>query len=192
MQGPDGENPLVMTKFDPLGVPSAWVRRFAHLVPRGGSVLDVAAGGGRHTRFFRDRGHAVTALDLSLDGMADLVDRAGISLVQADLEARPWPLGAQVFDAVVVTNYLHRPLLATLVASVAPGGILIYETFAEGQAAIGRPSNPDYLLTPGELLQAVDGILSVIAYEHGLDPAPRPAARQRIAAVRGGALPRPL
>ena len=168
---------------DPWGVPSGWVRRFAHLVAPGGAVLDVAAGGGRHARFFRDRGHDVTAIDRNLDGMAGA---EGVELIQADLEAAPWPLPDRPFAGIIVTNYLHRPLLPILLGALAPqGGVLIYETFADGQAEFGRPSNPDFLLQPNELLQAALPGLTVVGYEHGIVYAPKPAAVQRIAAVAG-------
>jgi SAM-dependent methyltransferase len=171
---------------DPWGVPSGWVRRFAHLVAPGGAVLDVACGGGRHARFFRDRGHPVTAIDRKLDGMAGVDD---IELVEADLEAAPWPLPGQRFAGIVVTNYLHRPLLPILVAALEPeGGVLIYETFAQGQAEFGRPASPDFLLQPNELLQAALPGLTVVAYEHGISYSPKPAAVQRIAAVAGRSL----
>ena len=171
---------------DPWGVPSGWVRRFAHLVVPGGAVLDVAAGGGRRARFFRDRGHKVTAIDRNLDGMAGV---EGIELVQADLEAAPWPLPGRRFAGIVVSNYLHRPLLPLLIEALEPeGGVLIYETFAVGQAEFGRPSNPDFLLQPNELLQAALPGLTVVGYEHGIVYAPKPSAVQRIAAVAGRAL----
>lgn len=168
---------------DPLGVPSGWVRRFAHLAAPGGAVLDLAAGGGRHARFFRDRGHTVTAVDRVLDGLAGA---EGIEQIAADLEAAPWPLPGRRFAAVIVANYLHRPLLPHLIAALEPdGGVLIYETFADGQARFGRPSNPDFLLRPNELLTAFMPALTVVGYEHGIVHEPRPAAVQRIAAVAG-------
>jgi len=171
---------------DPWGVPSGWVRRFAHLVAAGGAVLDVACGGGRHARFLRDRGHKVAAIDRTLDGMAGV---EGIELIQADLEAAPWPLPGRRFAGIVVTNYLHRALLPQLVAALEPdGGALIYETFAAGQAEFGRPSDPDFLLQPNELLQAALPGLTVVGYEHGIVYAPKPAAVQRIAAVAGRSL----
>jgi SAM-dependent methyltransferase len=162
---------------------SAWVRRFAHLVPSGGGVLDVAAGNGRHARFFLERGHAVIAVDRAPDGLADIAGNPKLDIVQADIEAGPWPLDGRRFAAVVVTNYLHRPLMARLAESVAPGGALIYETFAIGHAAYGRPSNPDFLLRPDELIDAFRPHLSIVAYEHGFIDAPRPSVVQRIAAV---------
>ncbi|HXV23202.1 MAG TPA: class I SAM-dependent methyltransferase [Alphaproteobacteria bacterium] len=165
------------------GTVSPWVLRFAHLVPPGGTVLDLAAGGGRHSRFFLKRGHTVLAVDREIEALADIEDQR-LSLMKADLESGPWPFGERRFSGIVVTNYLHRPLLAPLVAAVEDGGAFIYETFAEGNAAFGRPSNPAFLLRPGELLEAVGGALEVVAYEHGHVERPRPAVVQRIAAVR--------
>jgi SAM-dependent methyltransferase len=165
--------------------PSAWVARFLALVPPGGHVLDVAAGGGRHTRLARARGLAVTAVDIDVSGLADLGADPQTEIVPADLEGAPWPFAGRAFAGVIVANYLHRPLLPLLVAAVADGGALIYETFARGNEAFGKPSNPNFLLTGGELLEAVHGQLTVAAYEHGKVEAPRPAVIQRIAAVRG-------
>jgi len=163
---------------------SAWVRRFADRIPVGGPVLDLAAGGGRHTRFFAGRGHPVVAVDRDVTGLADLQDNPGVTILAGDLEHdRPWPLGNRRFAGVVVTNYLHRPLLPPIVAAVAPGGCLIYETFAVGNERFGKPSNPDFLLRPGELLEAVRGKLLVLAYENLEVVEPRPAVIQRIAAV---------
>ena len=171
---------------DPLGIPSPWVRRFSHLVERGGAVLDLAAGAGRHARFFAGRGHPVTAVDRNLDGMADLAAESPIERIQADLEdGSPWPLGGRQFAGIVVTNYLHRPLLPRLACALAPGGVLIYETFAVGQAQFGRPASENYLLRPNELLDAFTGTLTIVGFEHGIDYAPNPKAVQRLAAVKG-------
>jgi len=172
--------------------PSAWVARFLPLVPAGGRVLDVAAGGGRHTRLARAAGRAATAADIDVSGLADLRADPDVEIVAADLEGRPWPFADRRFAGVIVTNYLHRPLLPLLVAAVAEGGALIYETFAAGNEAFGKPSNPNFLLQPGELLEAVRGMLTVVAYEHGKSEAPRPAVVQRIAAVRGAPTTLPL
>jgi len=170
---------------DPLGVPSPWVRRFAHLVPNGGTVLDLAAGGGRHARFFAGRGHPAVAVDRTLDGMVDLVD-GPIERIQADLEdGSPWPLGLRQFAGIIVTNYLHRPLLPLLAEALAPGGVLIYETFAVGQGQFGRPSGENYLLRPNELIRAYEPTLTIVGFEHGIDYAPGPKAVQRLAAVKG-------
>lgn len=165
---------------------SAWVRGHASLVPAGGVVLDLAAGGGRHALLFRARGHPVVAVDRDAAALAALAADPGIECLVADLEdGSPWPLEGRRFAGVVVTNYLWRPLLGRIVSWVAPGGVLIYETFAAGNARYGRPANPDFLLAPGELLEAVRGRLTVIAYAHGPVEVPRPAVTQRIAARAG-------
>lgn len=160
--------------------PSPWVQRWSPLVPAGASVLDLACGSGRHLRWFAARGARVTGVDRDAAALAGL---QGVGeLIVADLENGPWPLAQRRFDAVVVTNYLWRPLLPSIVASVAEGGVLIYETFALGQASVGRPSNPDFLLRPGELLQAAAG-LRTVAYEDGFLAAPERFV-QRLCAVR--------
>ncbi|KWZ42646.1 SAM-dependent methyltransferase [Burkholderia savannae] len=164
---------------------SAWIRKWSHLVPAGGTVLDVAAGHGRHARWFAERGHPVCALEREPAALASLGALPGVAEQAADLEAAPWPLAGDArFAAVVVTNYLHRPLLPRLVAAVAPGGVLLYETFAQGNQTVGKPSNPAFLLAPGELLGAVRGQLRVVAFEDGFAATPRDAFVQRICAVR--------
>lgn len=165
----------------PTGI-SPWVGRFADLVPAAGAVVDVAAGAGRHTRFFLGRGHPVVAVDRDVSALDDLRGDTRLTIVEADLEDGSRPMGERRFAGVVVTNYLHRPLLPILVAAVAAGGCLIYETFAIGNERFGRPSNPDFLLRPGELLEAVRGRLQVVAYENLEISEPRLAVVQRIAA----------
>lgn len=165
-----------------LDPPSPWVVRFAAQVAAGGRVLDVACGAGRHARFFAQRGHAVDAVDRDLAAMTDLPP--GIRVLLADIEAGPWPRYGVHYAAVIVTNYLHRPLLPTLLAAVEVGGLLIYETFALGNERYGRPSRPEFLLLPGELLAAVREDFEVLAYENGLVDTPRTAVVQRIAARR--------
>ena len=160
--------------------PSPWVERWAHLIAPGGSVLDVAAGSGRHTCWLAARGHAVTAVDRDAAAMAPLNGIAEV--VVADIEAAPWPLTGRRFDAVVVTNYLWRPLLPTLTASLAEAGVLLYETFAAGNETVGRPARSDFLLAPGELLDAGAG-LRIVAYEDGFLANPERFV-QRLAAVR--------
>ena len=137
------------------GAPSAWLLRWAHLLPAGASVLDVACGSGRHVRWLAARGFQVTAVDRNAAALADLGAIAETCV--ADIEAGPWPWGQRQWDAVLVTHYLWRPLLPTLLAAVAPGGWLICETFAAGNETLGKPSRPDFLLQPGELLSVCAG-----------------------------------
>jgi SAM-dependent methyltransferase len=148
-------------------------------------VLDVACGAGRHMRWFAERGHAVTGVDRSPEALASA---AGFGrTVLADIESGPWPFAGQAFGAVIVTNYLWRPRLPDIVAAVAPGGVLLYETFAAGNETVGKPSRPDFLLQPGELLDAC-AQLRVVAYEDGF-LAPPERFVQRIAAVRPAVQP---
>jgi SAM-dependent methyltransferase len=163
--------------------PSAWVTRWAPVVPSGGRVLDVACGQGRHARFFAAHGHAVDAVDRNAEALASLAGVANVTPLCADIEAGAWPYAPHTYACVVVTNYLHRPLFAQLLDALAPGGMLIYETFALGNERFGRPSNPDFLLQPGELLDRVHGRLQVHAYEDLVVETPRPARLQRICAI---------
>jgi SAM-dependent methyltransferase len=161
--------------------PSAWVLRWASALHAGQTALDLACGSGRHLRWLAGQGLRVTGVDRDAAALAAL---EGVGeLIVADIEHGPWPLAGRRFDAVVVTNYLWRPLLPAIVASVAEGGRLIYETFAAGNESVGKPSNPDFLLRPGELLDAVQGELRVVAYEDGFLPEPARFV-QRIAGVR--------
>lgn len=165
--------------------PSEWVRRWSHLIAPHSTVLDVACGAGRHLRHLRELGHTVVGVDRSAEALA-ACEGLG-ELVQADIENGPWPFAARQFGGVVVTNYLWRPLLPAIVASVAPGGVLVYETFAQGNETVGKPSRPDFLLRPGELLEVCRG-LRVVAFEDGFQQAPD-RFTQRIAAVRELASP---
>lgn len=163
--------------------PSPWVVRFAVGIATGGSVLDVACGAGRHVRLLLAAGHPLTAVDRDLSAIVALGPDPRLELIEADLEAgaRP-PFAGRQFAGVVTTNYLWRPLLPAIVAAVADDGVLIYETFAAGNEAFGRPSNPDFLLQPGELLEAVRGRLIPVAFEHARIEAPARIV-QRLCAV---------
>ena len=166
------------------GVPSSWLQRFVHLLPPGGSVLDVACGQGRHLRWLHGLGFRMTGVDrdpAAIEAVSPFVASTGDALL-ADIENGPWPLDGRRFDAVVVTNYLWRPLLPQIVASVADGGVLLYETFALGNETVGKPSRPDFLLKPGELIAACQG-LRIVAYEDGFLDSPQRFV-QRIAAMR--------
>jgi SAM-dependent methyltransferase len=164
--------------------PSPWITRFSGLVH--GPMLDVACGSGRHTGYFAERGQNVTALDRDLSRLGTLRDHPRVHAIEADLESddAPWRHEPSAYGGIIVTNYLYRPLLPSLVAALQPGGVLIYETFGAGNEAFGKPSNPDFLLRPGELLDAVRGTLTVVAYEHGKVTQPRPAIVQRICAIQ--------
>ncbi|HTP60506.1 MAG TPA: class I SAM-dependent methyltransferase [Burkholderiales bacterium] len=162
-----------------LDAPSDWVLRWAPLIARG-TVLDVACGAGRHSKLFLARKLKVVAVDREEQSIP------GARFIRADLEdGGGWPLAGELFEGIVVTNYLHRPLFPTLLDSLAPGGVLIYETFMAGNERFGRPSNPAFLLRPGELLKAFEG-LAVMGFEEGETREPKPAMIQRLCAVRAG------
>jgi SAM-dependent methyltransferase len=170
---------LTNIKHPSPDAPSPWVARFARLIRKGGRVLDLAAGDGRHARHLERLGFDVTAVDRDTQGLAGFEGK----IVTLDLEdGRPWQLGGG-WDGIVVTNYLHRPLLPAIAASLAESGVVIYETFAKGNERFGKPSNPDFLLEPGELLTAF-AALEVVAFEQGTVEAPRAAVIQRIVAAR--------
>jgi SAM-dependent methyltransferase len=169
--------------------PSPWVGRFLPLIRRGGRVLDLAAGRGRHVQLLCERGFAVTAVDRDIAALRPFAG-SGSEIRELDLETgAPWPLGGG-WDGIVVTRYLYRPLLAELAGALAADGILVYETFMLGNERFGRPDKPEFLLRPGELLAAFSG-LTIVAFEQGEIALPRPAMIQRLCARRGppGLLP---
>jgi SAM-dependent methyltransferase len=168
-----------MSQHDTTSAPSPWVLRWAPLI-ESGRVLDLACGGGRHAQLFLERGLQVVAVD------REPQDIPGARFVQANLEdGSPWPLPGERFEGIVVTNYLHRPLFPRILEALAPGGVLIYETFMLGNEKYGRPSNPSFLLRPGELREAF-AELTELGFEAGLVQAPKPAMIQRLCAVRRG------
>lgn len=171
--------------------PSAWVCRFLGAIVPGGRVLDLAAGGGRHTRLLLDHGFAVVAADRDPSALASIAGGPRCRIVTLDLEeCGPWRLGGG-FDGIVVTNYLHRPLLADLADALVPGGVLIYETFMRGNERFGKPANPAFLLRENELYDTYRDRLVILAFEQGIVAEPRPAAVQRLAAVKGALGPLP-
>lgn len=173
-----------MTNPHDIDTPSPWVARWSPLVSEGGQVLDVACGSGRHARHFASRGRRVVAIDRDAEALARLAGTPGIETRVVDLEADAWPFDPASFDAVVVVNYLHRPLFPHLMAALRPGGVLIYETFMIGNERFGRPSNPDFLLAPAELLVRTARELTPVAFEQGLISVPKAAAIQRLCAAR--------
>ena len=174
----------VQTSIDPIPFIRHWADETA-LAVRAGGVLDLACGGGRHGRLFLDGGWPVTFLDRDISGIQDLAGQTGATVIAADLESDgPWPLSGRQFDIVIVTNYLWRPVMGRILDLVAPGGLILYETFARGNEAFGRPSNPDFLLEEGELKRILPGDFEVLQYEQGLVGEPANALKQRLAARR--------
>lgn len=164
--------------------PSSWVTRWVHLLPADGPILDLACGQGRHARYLAGRGRHVVAVDRDAIALENMASHPNIKTIQADLETGEWPLEAAGFAAIVVTNYLHRPLFGHLFGALNPGGVLLYETFSAGNERFGRPSNPEFLLQPGELLERVRGAFDVVAYENSQLDEPKPAMVQRICAIK--------
>lgn len=162
-----------------MSAPSPWICRWAATLPPGARVLDVACGSGRHLRWLAAQGFAVTGVDRDAEALAPLA--AVAETLVADIENGPWPLAGRRFDAVVVTHYLWRPLAPTLLDAVTDGGLYLHETFASGHP--GRPSRPEFLLRPGELLETTRGF-TVLGFEQGFENDP-PRAVQRVAALKG-------
>jgi SAM-dependent methyltransferase len=166
-------------------MPDPWIVRFHGLIPAGGTVLDLACGTGRHTEFLLERGYKVLALDRNISQL----HIKGAETVQADVEKGPWPLVGHSFDGIVVSCYLHRPLMKVLADSLKPNGVLIYVTFAAGNERLNRPTNPDFLLNPRELYETFAGLLDVVAYETGERAVPWPSVIQAICAVKSPTRP---
>lgn len=183
-------SPVATQGATPVGLhgveaPSSWICRWTHLVPEGGAVLDLACGRGRHLRWLAGRGLSLTGVDRDPAALAYTRESLGAcpaDLLEADLESGPWPFAERLFDTVIVTNYLWRPLFPALIGCLAPGGLLLFETFAAGNESVGRPARAEFLLQPGELLQQCAD-LQIVAFEDGFRDDP-PRFIQRIAAVR--------
>lgn len=168
-----------------MSEPSDWFRTYQPLIAPGGTVLDVAAGGGRHVKFFAETGYSVTALDRNGAPLLPFSGSHEAEVIEADLEdGSPWPLAGRRFDAVIVCNYLYRPLFADLIGALNPGGVLLYETFALGNEIYSRPRNPDHLLKSGELIELLQGRLQIVAYQHGIvETGECPGVKQMVCAV---------
>ncbi len=164
--------------------PSPWIEKFTPLIPKSGPVLDVACGSGRHSLFLLEKGYRVVAVDLDIEAIASVPKTSGLSIVRADLEKNPWPIARGQFTGIVVVNYLWRPLFPDICRSLAPGGVLLYDTFARGNEKYGRPRNPDFLLKPGELKEVLQESLEIIDFFDGYVETPSPACRQMVAARR--------
>ncbi len=147
--------------------PAAWLRRHAPLIPRGSRVLDLAAGHGRNARYLGSLGHDVVAVDRDADALSALAGVGRVTTRALDLETPDWPLAGERFDAIVVNHYLHRPSFDAMLGTLSDAGVLVYETFAQGNERYGRPSNPAFLLEPGELIERIRGRLAVVSYEEG-------------------------
>jgi SAM-dependent methyltransferase len=177
-------DPTVPVRHSGAGAPSVWVARWLRHARPGARVLDFACGTGRHARLAQAAGFEVLAVDRDPRALASVEGR-GMETREEDLEGGRWSFAAERFAAVVCTHYLFRPRLDLMLSLLAPGGLWIHETFALGNARYGRPSNPAFLLRPGELFRAAARAgLHVLAFEDGHIGSPKPARMQRIAAVR--------
>ena len=161
---------------------SSWMVRFTPLIRPSGTVLDLACGRGRNVRWLAERGWQVEAVDRDKDALASLQGLPNVTTLQADLEGAPWPYADRRFDAIIVCRYLHRPLFKAISSCLSENGMLLYETFMCGHEQFGRPSNPDFLLQPDELLHVFSPELQIIAFEQGRFDTPSPAILQRICA----------
>ncbi len=167
-----------------IGPPSPWLVRFAPLIPPAGRVLDLACGSGRHARYLAGLGHPVDAVDRDEQALAGLQSEERVSTLLADLEAASWPLKGRLYDAVIVTNYLYRPRFDAVLSLLAPGGVLLYETFMIGNERYGRPRSPDFLLQPRELLDRLGPDFGIVAFEQGECGDPPSKVIQRVCAIK--------
>ena len=163
---------------------SPWIRKYSSLIPKERPILDVACGNGRHSFYMQNLGYEVVAVDKDLTAINANQFQSDISIIEADLERQLWPFSQQIFSGVIVVNYLWRPLFQSILDSVAPGGVLLYDTFGQGNEKFGRPRNPDFLLAPEELKNLCRNKFDIIDYFHGVTKSPAPAIRQSIAAIK--------
>tara|TARA_B100000686_G_C16751726_1_gene952950 strand:+ start:1455 stop:2126 length:672 start_codon:yes stop_codon:yes gene_type:complete len=164
--------------------PSSWLRRHSTLIPNSGLILDIAAGSGRHTQYLLDKDHAVVSIDKDVSHLAH-IKNSRLSIAKVDLEVPgSWPFKSAAFAGIIVTNYLHRPLFPHIIKALATGGLLVYETFAQGNQKFGKPTNPNYLLAPGELIRLTQEHLHIVAYEDVTVSQPKSARIQRICASK--------
>ena len=165
--------------------PSEWVKKHIKIIPKRGTVLDLACGAGRHTRLLIETGRRVFALDCNISKLKDLSENDSVTIIKHDLETtNAWPFAPQTFDGIIVTNYLYRPLYPCIIDALAVGGVLIYQTFAVGNEKYGRPQNPDYLLKEDELLKVFGNQLNLVDYSHGYIKNPSPAVVQSICCIK--------
>lgn len=163
---------------------SPWILKYGSLIPKERPILDVACGSGRHSFYMQDLGYEVVAVDKDITAINANQFQSNISIFEADLERYLWPFSEQIFSGVIVVNYLWRPLFQNIIDSVVPGGVLLYDTFAQGNEKFGRPRNPDFLLAPEELKNLCRKKFDIIDYFHGVTKSPEPAMRQSIAAIK--------
>jgi SAM-dependent methyltransferase len=173
-----------MTEQISIEPPSSWIVKYAQLIPKKGRILDLACGSGRHAIWLAKQGYQVDAFDSDAKALANMKGIGNINVSIVDFESDDWPGSDQRYDGIIVSRYLYRPLLSRLAGLLNPGGILIYETFMAGNERYGKPSNPDFLLLPNELLETYSPLLSIIAFEQGEVEMPRPAVTQRICAKK--------
>ncbi|MGZ4977223.1 MAG: class I SAM-dependent methyltransferase [Methylobacter sp.] len=167
-----------------LEKPSPWIIKNASMFRKNGRVLDLACGYGRHAIWLAKQGYQVDAIDRDAEAVSAMVGMGNINVLIVDLEEGDWPQSGQMYDGIIVSRYLYRPLLPTFAELLNPGGVLIYETFMTGNERYGKPSNPDFLLLPNELFDVYSPLLNIIAFEQGEQQMPRPAVMQRICAVK--------
>lgn len=175
---------VTLPRSDLTGKPSSWMVKYAPLIANGGRVLDLACGRGRHAIWLAQLGYQVDALDRDTATVSGMIGINNINVHVADIEANDAYLCGQQYDGIIVSRYLYRPLLSTLAEILNPDGVLIYETFMTGNERYGKPSNPDFLLLPDELLETYSPLLKIIAFEQGEETEPRPAVMQRICAIK--------